>query len=254
MVLFYQVFTLCNDKTRKAKERQARMSSDNDNGKKHGGKRPGAGRKPLGEGEIAPVNFKLSQSDLVQLDAAAGNRSEFLRRALQAALVRQEQGQPMEYHAEVEQIVALAEQVKAIRQKANGDPLIVKLLREYAELVEVIEQHNAATINPDTDAPYDRYDVCGELADCGYYNAQSYAQDDDVRDFLATQSLFCGMVSVVCKVEVSIALSLRLTIAKYVCRVAHPTLKQDDRAAAIALERAALKTAFHEFLTGSQNS
>lgn len=150
-----------------------------------------------------------------------------------------------QYQESIDEILALRDAVKVIRMREYADnkkydePIRVKLMRESAELQEVLQQRAECVVNADTRQVYDSLDVIGELADCGYYNVQDYAESKDVRDFLAAQDMFCVRASAI-GVEITVRVSLLLTIAKYRVRVAHAGLKQRDRNAAIALERAAL--------------
>lgn len=152
----------------------------------------------------------------------------------------------MQYQKSINEILRLRNEVKAIREREYPDtkkydePVRVKLMRESGELQEVIQHLAEGVVNPDTGKPYDATDVLGELADCGYYNAQDYSENGDVRDFLAAQELFCKRASEALGFVVSVQVSLLLTIAKYTCRVKHAGLKQRDRKRAIALERDAL--------------
>jgi hypothetical protein len=127
-----------------------------------------------------------------------------------------EQGKAMD------EIIALA--LKIAKQQRSEDhlqPLETikgKLITEYAEMDEAI-------------ATKTRLDVISEVADCTYYNVQSFALDHDERDLHAVQTHVCQ------KSDVPIEQAYRAVLAKYRYRAANPkNIAAENEAIQQALE------------------
>jgi len=113
----------------------------------------------------------------------------------------------------ISEIVSLALQV-AKHQRGEEhlqphDMLKLKLLREYAEFEEAL-------------ATKGRLDVLSELADITYYNACSFALDNDERDLQEVQRYICQ------RAGVTVEQSYIAALAKYRLRASAPSTKNFD--------------------------
>ncbi len=153
-----------------------------------------------------------------------------------------EQQKAMEsYQEQRERILELSRQIAAIKAATYGktttkydEPVRVKLLRETTEFNEVLRERAEGVLNDYTGQPTDAKDVRLELADIVYYNTQDHAQEPDARSWLAVMEHYSKLAGV------TIIQALDDCIAKFSCRVAHPTLKQQDKKAAYLLEHEAV--------------